>query len=220
MPGKISASMMCASFAQLENDVRILENGEVEYLHIDIMDGHFVPNFTLGPDYVNALREITDIPMDIHLMVEKPENWIDVFSPQKGDIVVVHQEATHHLQRVLAKIKATGATPGVALNPATPLCMLENVLEDVGVVLIMTVNPGYAGQKLVPQTLQKIAVLKQQLESGGYAVEIEVDGNVNLENAALMRQAGADLFVAGSSGLFIPGQPLEDSIARLREVIR
>lgn len=212
--------MMCANFAHLENDVRILENAGVEYLHIDVMDGHFVPNLTLGPDYVSALREITDIPMDIHLMVEHPENWVELFQPQRGDLVIVHQEATCHLQRVLQKIKSTGATPGVALNPATPLVMLENIMEDIGIALIMTVNPGYAGQKLVPQTLQKIAVLRQQIESGGYSVEIEVDGNVDLENALMMRNAGADLFVAGSSGLFLPHQPLAESIKRLRNVIQ
>lgn len=220
MHGKIAASMMCANFAHLENDVRILENAGVEYLHIDVMDGHFVPNLTLGPDYVNALREISDIPMDIHLMVENPENWVDIFKPQRGDLVVVHQEATCHLQRVLHKIRYTGATAGVALNPATPLVMIENVMEDVGVVLVMTVNPGYAGQKLVPQTLQKIAVLRQQIESGGYSIEIEVDGNVDLENAIIMRNAGADIFVAGSSGLFIPRQPLAESLKRLRQAIQ
>ena len=171
--------------------VKELEKCGVEYLHIDVMDGDFVPNFTLGPDYVRALRGMTSIPVDLHLMVRKPELHIASFGLQKGDIVSVHWESTDHMQRTLCMIRDCGATPAVALNPATPIEVLEYVLDDIGMVLVMTVNPGFAGQKLVPQTLRKIEKVREFLAARGRDdVEIEADGNVSFENARLMRAAG------------------------------
>lgn len=220
MQGKISPSIMCTDFRHLEENIKILEKAGVEYLHFDIMDGSFVPNFTLGPDLMKSVREITDIPFDIHLMVQHPENHIALFGLKPGDLVSVHQESTVHLQRTLQKIKDYGAKAAVALNPATPIYSIEDVLDDIDVVLIMTVNPGFAGQKLVPATLRKISHMKKYLAENGYEhIEIEVDGNVSCENARKMREAGADIFVAGTSSLFIKGMDILDSAVKLRKCI-
>lgn len=220
MGGKISPSIMCADFRHLEDSIKILEQAGVEYLHFDIMDGNFVPNFTLGPDLMKSVREITNIPFDIHLMVQHPENHISLFDIRPGDLVSVHQESTVHLQRTLQKIKDKGSKAAVALNPATPIYSVEDVLDDIDVVLIMTVNPGFSGQKLVPATLKKIYNMKKYLKENGYAhIEIEVDGNVSYENAIKMREAGADIFVAGSSSLFIKGIDIRNSADELRKCI-
>ncbi len=219
MDGKISSSIMCSSFRKLEEELRLLEELRIEYIHVDIMDGHFVPNFTLGPDFVRAVRSMTSLPMDIHLMVENPESWIGPFKPREGDIVTIHQEATVHLQRALSMIRDTGARAGVALNPATPLCTIEHVLDDVDLVLIMTVNPGYAGQKLVPATLKKITETCVLARNSGRNAEIEVDGNVSFENAEKMRRAGADIFVAGTSSLYHRELGIGEAAARLRKAI-
>lgn len=217
MAGKISASLMCIDFSDIKSSIKMLEQAKIEYLHFDIMDGSFVPNFTLGPDFLRSIREITDIPCDIHLMVYEPERHIELFAPRKGDLVSIHAEATVHLQRTLQLIRSTGATAAVALNPASPVNVLDYVLDDIGAVLVMTVNPGFAGQKLVPATLQKIQDVRQMIT--GRDIEIEVDGNVSLENAVKMRARGADIFVAGSSSLFISNRSLAETAAELRNAI-
>ncbi|MBQ8895142.1 MAG: ribulose-phosphate 3-epimerase [Clostridia bacterium] len=221
MTSKISPSMMCADYTDLPGTLRALERNGIEYLHIDIMDGRFVPNFTLGTDYCRFLKRNTSIPLDYHLMVEEPENKLDWFPIEAGDFVAVHYESTKHLQRVLARIREKGAKPMVAINPATPLCVLEEILCDVDGVLVMTVNPGFAGQKLVPATLKKIRRLRDWLDANGYEqVEIEVDGNVNFPNAALMKEAGANIFVAGTSSIFKADESMDVNIAKLREAVR
>lgn len=218
--GKISPSVMCVDFVKLEESIRALERAGVEYLHVDIMDGRFVPNFTLGPDFVKALREITDIPLDYHLMVQEPDAHIGSFPIKPGDIVTVHQEACTHLQRTLQLIRSYGAKAAVALNPATPILSIEDVLEDLDMVLIMTVNPGFAGQKLVPSTLRKIERLKKLLSEAGYGhIEVEVDGNVSFENAVKMRASGADIFVAGTSSIFRRGEDILTLTERFRACI-
>ena len=220
MKSKISPSMMCADIMNMKPVLETFEKNGIEYLHIDIMDGQFVPNFTLGTDYCKLLKKNSSIPLDIHLMVENPQDKIDWFPIGEGDYVSVHVESTKHLQRVLALIKSKGAKPMVAINPATPLSAIEHVLDDIDGVLVMTVNPGFAGQKLVPATLKKITSLREYLDVNGYSqVEIEVDGNVSFENAKKMRAAGADIFVAGTSSVFTDKFPLEEGIAQLREVI-
>ncbi len=219
MKKQIAPSMMCADYRTLVPLLETFAKCGIEYLHIDVMDGVFVKNFTLGTDYCRRLREMTDIPLDIHLMITEPEWKIDWFQPQPGEYVSVHAEATDHLQRALAKIKDCGAKAMAALNPATPLSALDYVLDDIDAVLLMTVNPGFAGQKLIPQTLQKIADCRRYLDARGYAgVEIEVDGNVSFVNAAKMAAAGADIYVAGSSSVFC-GDDIAANIARLRESI-
>lgn len=220
MKSKISPSMMCADFMNLKPVLEAFEQTDIEYLHIDIMDGKFVPNFTLGTDYCKILKKNTSIPLDIHMMVEEPESKLDWFPIGEGDYVAVHAESTKHLQRVLSMIRSKGAKPMVAINPATPLVMIENVLDDIDGVLVMTVNPGFAGQKLVPATLEKIKTLRTYLDRKGYVqVEIEVDGNVSFENARKMKDAGANIFVAGTSSVFKTEYALQEGIARLREVI-
>lgn len=183
------------------------------------MDGSFVPNFTLGTDFIKQIRANCKIPLDLHLMINEPENKLDWFTFGEGDIVSIHAESTKHLQRVLQKIKERGAHPYVAINPATPVCMIEDVLDDIDGVLVMTVNPGFAGQKLVPHTLKKITQVKELFEKAGKdEAEIEVDGNVSFVNARLMSDAGANIFVAGTSSVFVGN--MEENIAKLRDSIK
>jgi len=217
---KIAPSMMCCDLYALKRTLAAFEAAGVEYLHIDVMDGVFVPNYMLGPEYVKMLRRYTHIPMDIHLMVVNPEARLEWFEPQPGDYVSVHYEATPHIHRAVSRIHAAGAKAMLALNPGTPLCAAEELMPELEAVLLMTVDPGFAGQKLIEPTLGKIARLKALLEEKGYGrIEIEVDGNVNLPNARRMRDAGADIFVAGSSGLFLPDMPMDRAINNLREAI-
>lgn len=219
IPG-VSPSMMCADALNLGADAVALEKAGVQYFHYDVMDGDFVPNFMLGPDVIKAVRKVSKVPADIHLMVKNPERHLHLFDLRAGDVVSVHQESTIHLQRTLAAIRQTGAQAAVALNPATPLCTIEDVLPDIDMVLLMTVNPGFAGQKLVPQTLAKITRPRKILDESGYPhVRIEVDGNVSFENAVKMRAAGADLFVAGTSAVFREGG-IEANMAKLLDCIR
>jgi len=218
--GKISPSMMCADIANLPETLRNLKDAGIEYLHIDIMDGVFVPNFTLGTDYVKQLHMLTNIPLDIHLMIDRPEDKIKWFDLRPGDYVSVHYESTPHIHRALACIRAAGAKAMLAINPGTPLTVLDHLLDDLDAVLVMTVNPGFAGQKLVASGLPKIAALRKLLDEGGYAhVEIEADGNVSFENAKRMRAAGANIFVAGTSSIFTASMPFHEAVGMLREQI-
>ena len=219
MKKQLSPSMMCCDFLNLKNQLAIFEKQKIEYLHIDVMDGSFVPNYTLGTDFVKKLHKATNIPLDLHLMIDKPEDKIQWFDLQPNDIVSVHYEATNHLQRTLQRINDTGAKAMVAINPATPICVLEEILDDIFGVLIMTVNPGYAGQNLIPSCIDKIARTRDFLNKHGKGdVVIEVDGNVSFKNAKIMRDAGADIFVAGTSSLF-QGDCLESNIEKFRKEI-
>ncbi len=206
---------MCADICELKSTVDEFEKCGIEYLHIDIMDGIFVPNFTLGTDYCRSLKKITDIPLDIHLMITEPEKKLDWFEFGEGDIVSVHAESTVHLQKALAAVKSRGAKAFAALNPSTPLCTLDYVLDDIDGVTVMAVNPGFAGQKMIPSTLEKIRQVRRLTGEK----EIEVDGNVSFENAVKMKEAGADIFVAGTSSVFANGVSLRDGIEKLRGVI-
>lgn len=217
---ELSPSMMCVDFANIGEAVKEFEQAGVEYLHVDIMDGEFVPNFTLGVDFCKKLRQMTDIPLDIHLMIEKPEEKLEWFEPQPGEIVSVHWESTVHMQRLLAKIRNTGAKPMVALNPATPLSVLEEITDDLDGVLVMTVNPGYAGQMLVPAALEKIKKVRRFLDSKGKMdADIEVDGNVSFEHAVEMKAEGANIFVGGSSSIFSKEAGIRENIIKMRQMI-
>ncbi len=221
MKKKIAPSLMCCDFFNLKEQIESFERNDIELLHVDVMDGQFVPNIQLGTDLIKQIKGKTNIPIDYHLMVERPEivlNYFDAIG--EGDYVSIHYESTYHVQRVLTQIKNRGAKALLALNPATPLCVLDHVLEDIDGVLIMSVNPGYAGQKLIPQCIKKIADLKEMLiQKGRENVEIEVDGNVSFENAKLMSDAGANIFVSGSSSVFKKGLTLDEGISKLRENI-
>lgn len=212
--------MMCADLMNLAGVLKIFEKHKIPYLHMDVMDGCFVPNLMLGTEAIRQIRGAVSVPLDIHLMIEDPGAKLEWFEPREGDYVSVHAETCRHLQRVLAKIRSLGAKPMAAINPATPLQAIEEVFPDMDAVLVMAVNPGYAGQKMVPQTIDKIARLRKMLDDRGFGgVEIEVDGNVTMENARRMRDAGANIFVAGTSLLFRPGS-LEDHIENFRREIR
>ena len=211
---------MCADFFALEKTIRDFEALGIELIHVDIMDGSFVPNFTLGTDFIKALKKNTEIPLDIHLMINDPEARLDWFEFGEGDYVSVHAESTKHLHKALSAIRARGARAMVAINPATSIDILEPILDEIDAVLVMTVNPGFAGQKLVASTLKKISALRAYLDENGYSdLEIEVDGNVSYENARLMNEAGANIFVVGTSSVFSKIGDLFSNTEKFRNII-
>jgi len=216
---KISASIMCADFLNLGKVIDELESAKVDLLHFDIMDGHFVPNFTMGPDILKSIRTRTNILFDTHLMVYEPERYVNAFAEAGSNIIVIHVEACRHLHRTIELIKGTGAKAGIAINPSTPLSALDYILEDVYMVLVMAVDPGFAGQKMIPNSLRKIKELREKIKSTGLDVHIQVDGNVSFENAPKMVSAGADILVAGTSSVFKRGMTISDGVKSLREII-
>lgn len=216
----LAPSLMCISAWDSMKEMEEIQNCGAEFLHVDVMDGEFVPNLMLGTDAVRQLRKISSIPLDIHLMVERPEDKLQWFEPGPGEYVSVHVESTKHLQRAIDRIRACGAHPAVALNPATPLCMIEDVLGEVDAVLLMMVSPGFSGQKLTPHTIEKLARLRRKLDDAQLEhVRIEVDGNVSFETVGRMRAAGADMFVCGTSSIFAKSATIEQNAARLRRII-
>ncbi|MBA4700792.1 MAG: ribulose-phosphate 3-epimerase [Ruminococcus sp.] len=217
---KVSPSMMCVEIDKLNEYLKVFEEEGIEYLHIDIMDGEYVPNYTLGTDYVKQLRKLTNIPLDVHLMINNPERKIEWFDFQEGEYVAVHPESTQHLQKALQAIKATGAKTMVAINPATTVESLRYVLDDMDGLLVMTVNPGFAGQKAIPQAIQKIEDCRNYLDGEGYSnIEIAVDGNVSYELAGEMSKKHADIFVAGTSSFLNGLDGMQEGIRKMRDII-
>lgn len=206
----IAPSILSADFGNLERDVHTIEN-DVDYLHVDIMDGHFVPNITFGPDVVATIRKFTHLTLDCHLMIETPEKYVEQFIDAGGDIITVHVESTPHILRVIQLIKDKGAKAGIVLNPGTPLSAIEEVLPLVDQVLIMTVNPGFGGQKFIPTMVNKIKRLKDLRDQYHYDFDIEVDGGVNDQTVKKCFDAGANVFVAGS---YVYGS--DDPITRIK----
>lgn len=212
----LSASVMCADLVNLEKSIRELEKGGIDYIHIDIMDGSFVPNITLGFDLVNAVKKITDIPLDVHMMVNDPARFIDLMNLDENDILCVHYEADVHIQRTLAKIKAKGCKAGLAVNPQTPLSAFEYLREYVDMALIMTVSPGFAGQKIFEGAERKIREARAML---GNDILIEADGNMSIPNGVMASNAGADIFVLGTSSLFLKDKDIETAAKDFRAAL-
>ncbi|MDK2563129.1 ribulose-phosphate 3-epimerase [Romboutsia sedimentorum] len=196
---KLAPSILAADFARLLEDVKKVENAGCEYLHIDVMDGHFVPNITLGPAIVKSLRKDVDMVFDAHLMIENPDQYVKDFVDAGCDLIVVHQEACRHLHRTIQNVKSHGIKVGVALNPATPIETIKHVLQDIDMVLIMTVNPGFGGQSFIESMIPKIQELKGLIDSQNLNVDIQVDGGIKPENVAKVVKAGANIIVAGSA---------------------
>lgn len=196
---KIAPSILSADFSKLGEEIKDVEKGGADYIHVDVMDGHFVPNITIGPLIVEAIRPITSLPLDVHLMIENPDMYIPTFAKAGADIITVHVEACPHLHRTIQLIKSHGIKAGVVLNPHTPVSAIEHVLEDIDMVLLMTVNPGFGGQKFIHSVLPKIKQVAHMIQERSLNVEIEVDGGVNAETARLCVEAGANVLVAGSA---------------------
>ena len=203
---KVAPSILSADFADMKSAVRMLKEIKADIVHCDVMDGRFVPNITFGMKMIADIRKITDLPLDVHLMIVEPERYIEEFCKAGADIVTVHAEATPHLHRAVQMIKAGGARPGVVLNPGTPVDSIKYILPDVDFVLLMSVNPGYGGQKFIPQTLQKIKDLKEMAQTMGREIDIEIDGGINKDTARSVRDAGATVLVAGNA-IFTASDP-------------
>jgi ribulose-phosphate 3-epimerase len=214
---KISPSILSADFGRLEEEVKAVAKAGADYLHIDVMDGHFVPNITIGPPVVERLRSITSIPLDVHLMIQNPDDFLPAFIAAGAHILTVHVEAAVHLHRTLTEIRKRGARAGIALNPATPFCSIEPALEFADLVLVMTVNPGFGGQEFIPAVLPKIEQLRQRIDQEGWALELEVDGGIKTDNIGRVVRAGANVFVSGSA--VFKSADYGKTIAAMREEI-
>jgi ribulose-phosphate 3-epimerase len=216
---KISPSLMCSDFLEIKKDLDVFEANKIDFLHIDIMDGHYVPNFTLGVDFCKAVSSYSDIPLDIHLMIENVDAYIPSFSFSKSTILSIHPEVSYHPLRSIQLIKDNGLKAGIAVDPSVSLEEVKYLLPDLDMVCIMTVNPGYSGQKLIPQSIQKIKEFSQYLESIGSNIDIEVDGNVSWDNIPKMVDAGADILVAGTSSIFTNDGNLAGNIRKLNKLL-
>lgn len=219
--GSISASLMCAGMKTLAQEIEIMEKQKVEYLHVDVMDGEFVPNLGLGIDYINGIREMTDIPLDIHMMVNKPEDKLEWLKLREIDRVDIHYESTIHVQRTLVRAKSYGCKVMLAINPGTPIYSVEEVLDYIDGIVILTVNPGFAGQKIVRSCIPKVEKIVNYITDAGYGdLDIQVDGNISFENAKMFREMGANIFVAGSSSIFAKNkESFEENIVNYRKAI-
>lgn len=196
---KIAPSILAADFARLKEEIEEVDKGGAEYIHIDVMDGHFVPNITIGPLIVEAVRPHTDKVLDVHLMIAQPDQYIEAFASAGADIISVHVEACAHLHRTIELIKKSGKKAGVVLNPATPVQSILPILKEVDLVLFMTVNPGFGGQAFIPEVMDKVKEIRSIIDEKQYKAEIEIDGGVNEKTAKLCVEAGADVLVAGSA---------------------
>lgn len=214
---KIAPSILSADFTRLGDEIRAVEQAGADYIHIDVMDGHFVPNITIGPMIVDAANRVTDLPLDVHLMISEPDRYVGEFAAAGADILTVHAETINHLHRTIQLIRDKGVSPGVSLNPATPLNSLEYILDDLDMVMLMTVNPGFGGQKFIPEVIPKIRLLREMIDKKRLNIEIEVDGGIGPETIVPVASAGADVFVAGSA--IFCGDDYAKTIRLMREKI-
>ncbi len=212
----IAPSVLAADFTNLGRDIEMINNSEADWFHVDVMDGRFVPNISFGMFIVKAIKKIAKKPLDIHLMIVEPEKYIEQFREAGADVITVHYEACPHLHRTIQQIKATGAKAGVALNPHTPVHLLEDILQELDLVLIMSVNPGFGGQKFIYQTIPKVRKLAEMIQVKNLSTVIEIDGGVGLQNAEELLKAGARVLVAGSS-VFKAENP-QDTISRMKSI--
>lgn len=215
---KLAASLVCGDMLHLESEIRSLEEGGIDYIHFDVMDGHFVPRLGLHPEMLAAVKSMTDVPVDVHMMIDNPDPFIPAFVRAGGDIIVVHAESTKHLHHTIKLIRDAGARAGVALNPATPLSVLDYVLDDIDLVMLMAINPGIVGHKLIPRILDKISELKEKLVDYPNMI-IEVDGGVNPESVHEMIRRGANLLVCGTSMIFKPDIAVGEKLKEVRKDI-
>ena len=213
---KIAPSILSADFARLGEQVRAAESGGADYIHVDVMDGHFVPNITIGPLIVQAIKPCTNVPLDVHLMIEHPEQYVQPFAKAGADLLTIHVEACVHLHRVVQQIRDLGLRVGVALNPATPIEYVTEILSDLDLILVMTVNPGFGGQSFIKSGLSKVARLRRLIDERNLSIELQVDGGINLTTAREVVYAGAEVLVAGSA---IYGAPegIQVAIQELRK---
>jgi ribulose-phosphate 3-epimerase len=213
---KLAPSILSVDFARLGEQIDEVARAGADYVHVDVMDGHFVPNITIGAPVVASIRRATTLPLDVHLMIEHPERYISQFAEAGADIITVHVEASAYLNATIRLIKELGAKAGVSLNPPTPLAVVEEFLPYVDLVLVMSVNPGFGGQSFIPETLPRIAHIRKLLDDRGIHAELEVDGGVNADNALDVVKAGADVLVAGNS-IFKANEGIADAMRKLRE---
>ena len=214
---KIAPSILSADFMRLGEEIKAAEAAGIDLFHIDIMDGHFVPNMTIGPSIVEAINKITDVPLDVHLMIEEPDKYVKDFINAGADYLAVHIEASVHAHRTVQVIKESGIKAGIALNPATPICSLDHIFQDLDFVVLMSVNPGFGGQSFIPQSMDKIKMLKRLIRERGLSTLIEVDGGVKPDNARQVADAGADMLVMGSA--FFSSKDYKSLTKKLRSVL-
>ena len=217
MKKQIAPSILSADFSRLGEEIKAVESAGADLIHVDVMDGHYVPNITIGPGVVSSLRKTTSLPFDVHLMIEDPDRYIDAFVDAGSNIITVHAEAVTHLHRTVQYIKTKGVRAGVSLNPSTPLACVEEILPDIDLLLIMTVNPGFGGQKFITGMLPKIRKARELAQARGLKMAIEVDGGVTAENIGTLADAGADIFVAGAAVFGSPSY--SDTIRKMKGIL-
>jgi len=218
-PVKLAPSILSADYSRLGEAVAEATRAGADYIHVDVMDGHFVPPITVGAQMVAALRPCTHLPLDVHLMIEAPERQVEQFARAGADIITIHVEADPHLHRTIQRIRGLGKKTGVSLNPATPVGALEEILPVVDLVLVMSVNPGFGGQAFIPESVDKIARVRAELDRRGSQAELEVDGGISAANAPEVTRAGATVLVAGAA-VFATGEPVKDSLEKIRASLR